>query len=138
MFDLIIERGKLVDGTGAHARHADVAVKGGYISEIGDLSHETATERIDASGLVVAPGFIDSHCHSDLALFSDPTAECKVCQGVTTEIVGNCGWSVFPMVKAQEILSKSIRSQFLVTLRLTGAGRTSTDIGTHWVNMELA
>ena len=100
MFDLIIERGKLVDGTGALAQYADVAVKGGYICEIGDLTHETATKRIDASGLVVAPGFIDSHCHSDLALFADPTAECKVCQGVTTEIVRNCGWSVFPMVKA--------------------------------------
>jgi len=99
MFDLIIEGGKVIDGTGAPGVRADVAVLGTRIAEIGDLSAESASTRIDAFGRVVAPGFIDSHCHSDLALLADPTAECKAGQGVTTEVIGNCGWSVFPMVE---------------------------------------
>jgi N-acyl-D-amino-acid deacylase len=96
MHDLILSGGDVVDGTGAPARRLDVAVARGRIAALGhDLGE--AARVIDATGLVVAPGFIDIHTHSDYALPSNPRAESKVRQGVTTEVVGNCGYSVAPV-----------------------------------------
>ena len=97
MFDILIVGGAMVDGSGAPARQADVAVAGGKIVALGNLAHAEARERIDAAGLVVAPGFIDIHTHSDLPLLISPLAESKIRQGVTTEVIGNCGFSPAPI-----------------------------------------
>lgn len=99
-FDVVLTGGSVVDGTGAPARQADVALAGDRIAAVGDLSAADARERLDVEGLVVAPGFIDCHTHSDLAPFlpEDELALrlASVRQGVTTEICGNCGFSTFP------------------------------------------
>ncbi|MDW3683666.1 D-aminoacylase [Cupriavidus sp. CV2] len=97
-FDLLIRGGDLIDGTGAPRRAADIGVRDGLIAAIGDLSGTGARETIDATGLVVAPGFIDSHSHDDWMVFSSPAMAAKVTQGVTTVITGNCGISLFPLV----------------------------------------
>jgi N-acyl-D-amino-acid deacylase len=94
--DLVLAGGLVVDGTGAPARRVDVGVAGDRIAEIGDLSGAASTIRLDVSARVVAPGFVDIHTHSDLSVLSDGRARSKMMQGVTTEIVGNCGFSPFP------------------------------------------
>ena len=97
MFDLIIKNGKVIDGTGNTWFKADVGINGQIISAIGGLSAEKASEIIDASGLMVSPGFIDMHSHSDLVLLVNPKAESKIRQGITTEVIGNCGGSAAPL-----------------------------------------
>src|ERR1051325_3218293 len=86
-FDLIIRGGRIIDGTGNPWFYGDVAVKGDRIAAMGKVAGE-ATRVIDATGLVVAPGFIDMHSHSDWVLFEDGAAQSKVRQGVTTEVIG--------------------------------------------------
>jgi len=101
VFDLILRGGMVVDGTGAPARRADVAVRGGRIAALEPLPPEVAAARVlDASGLVVAPGFIDIHTHADIALLARPTHEPKVMQGVTTEVFSNCGLGFAPATDA--------------------------------------
>ncbi len=99
--DLLLRGGTVVDGTGAPARRADVAVRDGRIHAVGDLAGLSAAREIDVSGHVVAPGFVDIHSHADLLLLSDPATqqrllEAKIRQGVTTVVVGNCGLGVAP------------------------------------------
>jgi N-acyl-D-amino-acid deacylase len=94
-FDLLIKGGRVVDGTGAPARDADVGVSDGRIAAIGALDGDAGTV-IDASGLVVAPGFIDVHSHDDTALLRDPLLDFKLAQGVTTVVCGNCGAGAAP------------------------------------------
>lgn len=113
MFDLLLTRGTVIDGSGAPGVHADVAVQDGRIVAVGDLKNASARRRIDASDQVVAPGFIDSHCHSELSLIAHPTAESKARQGVTSEVLGNCGWSAFPLADAsRETITKFARPIF--------------------------
>lgn len=100
MYDIMLSGGKVIDGSGAPAFDADVAVQDGMIAAVGDLRGTAARRHIDAQGRVVAPGFIDSHCHSELALIARPATESKTRQGVTTEILGNCGWSAYPLAEA--------------------------------------
>ena len=95
MLDLVIENGRLVDGTGNPWYFGDVGIKGGEIVEVGRVS-QRGLEKIDAGGRVVSPGFIDGHCHSDLMVLDDPGSEIKLKQGVTTEVVGNCGMTPAP------------------------------------------
>ncbi len=96
--DVLLSGGLVVDGTGAPARHADVLVSGGLIRAVdaGIQRHDVPV--YDAAGQVICPGFVDIHTHSDLTLLSDPRALSKVHQGVTTEVVGNCGLGVAPTV----------------------------------------
>ncbi len=93
-FDLIIRNATVVDGTKAPRFRADIGVIDGMIREIGPLDGAPADQEIDASGLIAAPGFIDSHTHDDRILLSDRDVAPKVSQGVTTVITGNCGISL--------------------------------------------
>ncbi len=92
----MIRGGTVLDGTGAARTRADVAVKDGRILALGELGRAEADTVLDATGLVVAPGFIDMHSHSDLSLLINPRAESKLRQGVTTEVIGQCGFSPAP------------------------------------------
>lgn len=94
MTDLILRGGVVYDGLGGEPITADVAVTGDRIERIGDLSRETAGKVIEVNGRAVAPGFIDIHTHSDFGLFDNPGMASSLMQGVTTEVVGNCGMSV--------------------------------------------
>src|SRR6195256_5245715 len=96
MDDLLIRGATVLDGTGGPPQSADVAVRQGRISAVEAGRTETAVQEIDATGLILAPGFIDIHTHSDFTLPLNPMAEAKIRQGVTTEVVGNCGFSVAP------------------------------------------
>ena len=96
-FDILIRNGLVLDGTGASGQQVDVGVRGDRIAAVGDLKAAAAAQVVDATGLVVCPGFIDSHSHSDAFLLIEPDAPSKVSQGVTTEVVGQCGASAAPI-----------------------------------------
>jgi N-acyl-D-amino-acid deacylase len=97
VFDVIFVNGRVIDGAGNPWFKADVGVKREKIEAVGRLSGSEAKRIIDMKGFVVAPGFIDIHSHSDYNVIIDPRVESKVRQGVTTEVVGNCGSSAAPM-----------------------------------------
>ncbi|MGD9951873.1 MAG: amidohydrolase family protein [Burkholderiales bacterium] len=96
-FDLLVRGGTVIDGTRAPRFAADVAVRNGRIAAIGRLDEARAEREIDASGKIVAPGFIDAHTHDDRLLLSDPSMAPKASQGVTTVVAGNCGISLAPL-----------------------------------------
>ena len=98
-YDLIIEHGRVIDGTGAPWYAADIGIRGGRIAAIGRLDQAAAKQRIDAAGRIVAPGFIDMLGQSELTLLVDPHVPSKVFQGITTEITGE-GNSVAPVNEA--------------------------------------
>src|ERR1041385_6125073 len=95
-YDLLIRGGTLIDGSGAPGARGDLAIAGGRIAALAPSLDGDATKIIDAAGLAVTPGFIDIKTHSDFVLPINPKAESKVRQGVTTEIIGHCGYSVAP------------------------------------------
>jgi N-acyl-D-amino-acid deacylase len=96
-WSLLIRGGSVVDGAGGPARAADVAVEGERIAAVGPALSGQADRVIDAAGKMVSPGFIDMHSHSDLFYFACPSAESKIRQGVTTEVVGMCSFSQAPL-----------------------------------------
>ena len=98
MLDILIRNGDVVDGTGAPRHRADVALRGGLIVEIGMLEGARASRVIDATGCVVAPGFIDIHSHADFTLPILPTADSLVRQGVTSVVCGQCGAGMAPLL----------------------------------------
>lgn len=97
MLDLVIAGGTVVDGSGSAPRRADVGVECDRISALGDLAGAEARRRLDAAGKLVTPGFVDLHSHSDYTLLVDPRAHSQLLQGVTTEVVGNCGHGCAPV-----------------------------------------
>ena len=109
MYDILIKNGKIVDGTGIPAYHADVAIVVEKIVAVGSLSDQDAKKTIDAEGLVVCPGFIDDHSHGDLNVLADPYARNQLLQGITTEVGGSCGLSFAPIKKeADRMVSSQI------------------------------
>lgn len=99
-YDWLIENARIVDGKGNPWFRGSVAIEGGRISAVGRRVEGRAEQYLDAQGMYLCPGFIDTHTHSDFSFFVDPAAQSKIRQGVTTEITGNCGGSAAPWVGA--------------------------------------
>ena len=94
-YDLVIRNGSIVDGSGAPAQRADLAIQDGRIAAIGRI-RERGAETIDAEGHVVTPGFVDGHTHMDAQVFWDPIGSCSCYHGVTSVVMGNCGFTLAP------------------------------------------
>src|SRR5215204_6503696 len=95
MLDLVLKNGRIVDGTGNPWFFGDIGIKDDLIVDVGRLGQE-GLETIDVRGQVISSGFIDGHCHSDLMVLDNPPSEIKLQQGVTTEVLGNCGMTLAP------------------------------------------
>ena len=106
MADTVIRNATIIDGTGAQRFTGDVTIEDGHISEVGSSSSAAAVE-IDATGLVLAPGFVDVHTHDDGALLQHPDMAFKISQGCTSVVVGNCGFSAIPAVPGENTLDLS-------------------------------
>lgn len=96
--DLVVKGGWVVDGTGKPPVRADVGIESGRVAAVGELNG--AAPAVDARGRIVCPGFVDPHSHSDWSILANPLAESTIRQGVTTEVVGNCGWTYAPVSEA--------------------------------------
>lgn len=120
MTDLLVANALIVDGTGAPARPGSVSVTGDVVERIlpPDAPEPDAAVRFDATGHVVAPGFVDVHSHSDVTPFVEPTMDSMLRQGVTTLVVGNCGTSAFPFEGADDVAAL--------------AGAAGLDLGPPW------
>jgi N-acyl-D-amino-acid deacylase len=128
MYDLLIRGGRIVDGTGSLWFRADVAVEGDKVRLLrGDTSQVEARRVIDASGLVVSPGFIDMHAHSGMVILREPRHEPKVRQGVTTELIGIDGNSYAPFLSERDL-------QDFITLNAGLDGRPPA--GVRWTSVE--
>jgi N-acyl-D-aspartate/D-glutamate deacylase len=101
MFDIVVSGGMVVDGSGGAKRKADVGIQQGKVTAVADLRGAETKRTIDATGLVVAPGFVDIHSHSDYTLLVDGRAQSQIAQGVTTEVIGNCGHGCAPIADAR-------------------------------------
>ncbi|HZO97640.1 MAG TPA: D-aminoacylase [Gaiellaceae bacterium] len=95
--DVLIRDALVVDGTGAPPFRGDVGVEGGRVAAVGALGGAEAGRVVEAAGRLVCPGFVDPHSHSDFTILANPLAQSTVRQGVTTEVVGNCGWTYAPV-----------------------------------------
>ena len=96
MYDFVLKGGSIIDGTGRPAYKADIAIKDGKIAKIADEITCRDAQVLDVTSLAVAPGFIDIHSHSDTSFLLDDRCESKLYQGVTTEVAGQCGSSIYP------------------------------------------
>jgi N-acyl-D-amino-acid deacylase len=122
MFDLLLKNGSVYDGSGEPALQGDVGISEGRIEAIGADLGRDAREIVDCDGLAVAPGFIDLHTHSDATLLADPDGYSLLMQGVTTEVIGNCGFSCAPCFKRELV-------EGFVIGRLPGQQFTWTSFG---------
>jgi N-acyl-D-aspartate/D-glutamate deacylase len=125
MYDLVIKGAVVADGTGASLRTADVAVKDGRIAEVGRITGAT-TETVDADGLVLAPGIVDVHTHYDAQLTWDSNATPSPSLGVTTVVVGNCGFSIAPCPpECRDLIARNLAE-------VEGMSLTALRSGTNW------
>jgi len=129
LLDVIIRGGQVADGTGGPLRQADVGLQGGAIASLGDLGDERATTVIDATGLVVAPGFVDVHTHSDITLLVNPNAESAIRQGVTTQVFPNCGMGLAPAIG-------EARTDVVERTRPFGVDVTWTSVGEYFERVQ--
>jgi N-acyl-D-amino-acid deacylase len=120
LFDILIKNAYVIDGTGSRRFKADIGIKGTKIARIGDLKSERAVQVINASRLVASPGFIDMHSHSDFTLLINPKAESKIRQGITTEVIGNCGISAAP-------LNETLKEELEKTMPILGEAGLELD-----------
>jgi len=133
--DVLIVGGTVVDGTGTPPRRADVGVEGDRIEFVGKANGATASRVVDASGMVVAPGVIDIHTHADFTLLEEPAGRSTLRQGITTEVVGNCGQSYAPITErnADTVAQRSLGWQPSVDVTWRSVGdyleRASADNG---------
>ncbi len=102
-YDLIIRDGTIVDGSGMPRFRGDVGISGGKIAKIGKI-RETAKETIDAEGQIVSPGLIDAHTHMDAQVFWDPLGTCSCWHGITSVVMGNCGFSLAPCAEKDKLM----------------------------------
>src|SRR5271155_596315 len=98
-FDLVVKNGMIVDGSRAPRFRGDIGVKSGRVARIGRLQAHQGAKVIDAGGLVVAPGFIDLHTHYDAQIFWDPYLTISSWHGITSVVIGNCGFGFAPVHK---------------------------------------
>lgn len=98
--DYIIRNALIIDGTGQEPFKSDISIKGDKIVSISEHIVDSTSQEIEAAGFCVSPGFIDSHAHDDYALINDPTILCKLSQGVTSVVIGNCGISMAPLLRS--------------------------------------
>src|SRR5688572_6175734 len=122
MFDLVIRDAMLLDGLGTPPRRGGVAVKGGRIVEIGRILG-SAREIVDGDGLALMPGIIDNHTHYDAQLTWDPRASPSPALGVTTAIIGNCGFTIAPCrARDRELVMKNLTQVEGMSLEVLRAG----------------
>ena len=107
MYDILIVNGRILDGSGNPWFRGSIGIKNGKIAEIGPLKGQSAKEILDAGDLIVSPGFIDIHNHSDAVPFVSPREEGRILQGITTEIIGNCGVTLAPISKERRASLKN-------------------------------
>ncbi len=111
-FSLVIKGGLMVDGTGNPWLRKDIGITNGKITRLGHITEDSG-ETIDATGMIVSPGFIDLHNHTDFSILAYPSAESYIMQGVTTAVVGNCGLSLAPLEPDKLALLKRYLLPFL-------------------------
>jgi len=133
VLDLAITGGLVADGTGAALRRADIGVKDGRVVAVDDRV-DAATQRIDASGLVVAPGAIDLHTHYDAQAFWDPTLSPSPLHGVTTVVGGNCGFTIAPLAASAHDEVQATDADYLMRMlsRVEGMPLESLQTGVPW------
>ena len=120
--DLVIRNGRIVDGTGRSAYIADIGIAGGTIVSVGRVLQRGKTE-IDAEGLVVTPGFIDAHTHMDAQVHWDPLGSCSSWHGVTSVVMGNCGFSLAPSrANARQLITRNLERAEDISAAAMAAG----------------
>ena len=127
--DLLFRDADVLDGTGAPVRRSHVGVEGDRIVAVTTNEPGPAARTIDATGLALAPGFIDTHGHSDLSPFVEPTMDSAIRQGITTIVVGNCGTSAWPdagRADAAEVVAPGSATDALAGALTLGRGPTFT------------
>ena len=118
MFDIIIKNATIIEGSGKEGFAADIGISNDRIAKIGRIV-ESGRQVVEAKGLIVSPGFVDCHSHSDYYLIINPLAESKIRQGVTTEIGGNCGYSAAPL-SGDALEERKMPIKRRITLSMTG------------------
>jgi len=124
-FDLVVKNGMIIDGTGAPRFRDDLGIKDGRIAKIGRIAAHEAARVIDADGLVVAPGFIDLHTHYDAQIFWDPYLTISGWHGVTSVVIGNCGFGFAPVKKtdAERAMLTMVRTEAIPLASMQAALR---------------